>query len=524
MQHWLKRSWIQIVAGALCLMAMVLLNGRPTVFTDTDDYYAQGRGAAHAVKPLIQKLVRPVLPSWGSDDDADYRTAAQDEDHTSMAARSPYYGVFLYTSYRIGSLWLTVFLQSLVVAWTVFLFLRGVFESRSNPLIYLGIMAAISLGTSAPFFTGFAMPDILAPLGALATIALGVAWSSYRRRERLGLAFIILTSLWSHTSHILVEIALIAAIAILLFWRKTPWPRIATRSGLMLALVGSAFASDAAYHSVVLWRTGEDLRRPPFLTARVLADGPGRLYLRQVCASQSPYVLCAFKRDPLDNSDEILWADDPARGIFNASKMKVRTALDKEEKAFVLAAVSHYPMEQLAASLANWWDQLNMIDLAEPLRDPTYYFSNVYWRDTSLPGLIPGGGACLKHPKLCRPRLSIVDLWHVHATVLFAAIAFLAWRLSAPDMRKALFDRKPLAPGSADLAAVACLLTLFAVVINAGVTGVLSGPFSRYNARIIWLVPLVALALGVSRGPGWPKVWQSLDQHVRDLLRRVRPS
>ena len=41
----LQRSYVQVILGAIALLAVVALNGRPSVFTDTDDYYAQGRGA-----------------------------------------------------------------------------------------------------------------------------------------------------------------------------------------------------------------------------------------------------------------------------------------------------------------------------------------------------------------------------------------------------------------------------------------------------------------------------------------------
>lgn len=498
----LQRSYVQVILGAIALLAVVALNGRPSVFTDTDDYYAQGRGAAHAVKPVVQAIVRPILHAWGADDDADYRAAAADEDHTSMAARSPYYGIFLYGTYRIGGLWLTATLQALACAFTLFALMRGLF-GRPTPLAYLGVMVFVAAATTLPFFAGFAMPDVLAALGAAATVALALFWDGYSRAERFGLVGVILGSLWSHTSHILLEILLIVALVPLYWLTRVKLRDGALRLGLLLACIVSAIGSDMAYHQVVLMRTGEDLHRPPFLTARVLADGPGRLWLRQACQHANPYVLCAYKRDPLDNSDEILWADDPARGIFNASKIKTRILLDEEEKSFVIAAVTHYPVEQLAASLSNWWDQLNMVDLAEPLRDPGYYFTNVYWRDTSLPGLIPGGKACLKQPKLCRPQLNVITLWWWHRGVILASLAFLLWRLTRPDMVSALLSRDPAPPGGRRAFLAATALILYALLVNSAVTGILSGPFSRYNSRIIWLAPALAAMLLGAFGPGF---------------------
>ena len=61
------------------LLSVIVASGRPTVFTDTDDYFAQGRGAAHAIKPLIR-----VFAHTPKDADADeaYLQAEADEDHT----------------------------------------------------------------------------------------------------------------------------------------------------------------------------------------------------------------------------------------------------------------------------------------------------------------------------------------------------------------------------------------------------------------------------------------------------------
>jgi hypothetical protein len=79
---------------------------------------------------------------------------------------------------------------------------------------------------------------------------------------------------------------------------------------------------------------------------------------------------------------------------------------------------------------------------------------------------------------------------------------FAAWRLSRPDVRAALKDRKtPWAEAAVPLIA-AVIILMGMVVLNAGVCGIISGAFSRYQARIVWLVPaaagLIALRLGLA--------------------------
>jgi hypothetical protein len=497
----------------MMLMAVVVASGRPTVFTDTDDYYAQGRGAARALKPIVSQILH--IPRNLDEEDADLQAEA-DEDHTSMAARSPYYGILLYSAFEIGTLWLLAALQSLIAAWTLHTLIRGVIP-QPRPRVYLSVMGGLSLLSTLPFFAGFGMPDVFAPLGALATAALTISWPRYGRLEKAGLIAVITASLWFHTSHILLEIALIGISVGILWWFRTGGRAIALRAGVLGLIVVSAFVSDIAYHAVVKMRTGEDLHRPPFLSARVLADGPGRVYLREACAKASPYVLCRFKSNPLDDSDEILWADDPARGIFNASKIDVRIALEREEKTFVLQTILHHPLEQLGASLSNWFEQMSLVDLSEPLRDPGYYFTNVYWKDTSLPTLIPGGHECLKRPKLCHPWISISWISYLHGTVILLGTVFLGWRASRRDVRAVVLARRPIKPGSREALVAATAILILAVIVNSAVTGILSGPFARYHARMVWILPAAAAVTAWRIGLGFDLriAWAYLNERLR---------
>ena len=61
------------LAGAVMLMAATLVIGRPSVFTDTDDYYAQGRSIVRALDKWAFHGV-PIL-NW---EDAQYRMTHAD--------------------------------------------------------------------------------------------------------------------------------------------------------------------------------------------------------------------------------------------------------------------------------------------------------------------------------------------------------------------------------------------------------------------------------------------------------------
>src|ERR1019366_542105 len=101
-----------------------------------------------------------------------------------------------------------------------------------------------------------------------------------------------------------------------------------------------ALALQAGYVAAVRAATGDQLRSPPFLAARILADGPGRAYLRASCAQGAPWALCRFKALPLNDSQAILWSGDRRKGVYGQTGVAERIRIDQQQLSFVLGAVS----------------------------------------------------------------------------------------------------------------------------------------------------------------------------------------
>jgi putative flippase GtrA len=252
------------------------------------------------------------------------------------------------------------------------------------------------------------------------------------------------------------------------------------------------FAANALYAQSVKAKWGDDLRRPPFLTARVLADGPGRTYLRDACRSGTPYVLCRFRHQALDDSDYILWSNADGIGVFNRLSYADRIALEKEEFRFALGTVRHDPLGQFTAAMQNWWWQINLIYVEDPLRNPYVYLNDGYWGTTNLPLLIPDAAWCKQDRANCRTRLRMDPLRAWHSSVFLLALAFLGWRLWSGEAAAAVRQKRLVFDNDVMKATAALSLLLAGFIINAAVCGILSGPFPRYQARVAWLIPLAA--------------------------------
>jgi len=502
---WAHSAWIGrlkaavcVLAGAVMLMSTAFAGGRPSVFFDTDGYYLMGENLAQVIKTIPDVFMghSAVLSTPVSDDDQ--------IDVTVMGARSPVYGLFLFVLEKVGGIWLVAGTQALICSWMLYLLWRAVAPPGRPLWTYLALMGGLTVGSTLPFFTTFIMPDVFSGVSALGFVVLALFGDRLTRPEKAAVFVLMAFAFAVHTSHALTLLATLIPAGLLLWWFKAPRVQVLKGMALSLAAIVAAVFCAKAYGWAFVGRTGHELHRPPFLMARILADGPGRDYIRKVCVGpDKPYVVCRFVSTPLTRSDDILWEESPLLGAFNALKSPdLQLKMEAEEMAVVKGAVLADPMGQLQASLGNWVDQFFRISSHDPLRDPRQFLANEYWKTTRLVDLIPHPERCKPIGPGCKPPFDMGLTKHWHELVIAVCVVFGAWRLSRPDVAADLKDRTaPWRTPSVPVIAAALIL-LGMVVLNAGVCGVLSGAFSRYQARIVWLAPasaaIIALRLGLA--------------------------
>jgi putative flippase GtrA len=524
-------AFLPVLAGTLMMMAAVVINGRPSVFTDTDDYFVEGRTFAYTIAYALH-VKAPEPPPTTPEDIADAKQAAEDlhMSHTEVGARSPYYGLLLYASQRIGTIWLTTAIQAFFGAWLVWLLWRTGAPGAPGWSAYAA-QAAVAFGSSLPFFAAFIMPDVFAGYAAAAAILLLVFWERLAALERWALAILLGAAVTFHTSHLLDVIAIVLMAGLLFrFFRARPGEVAAPIAVVCLSLV-AAFAASMIYKEAVKLKTGDELRRPPFLAMRVIADGPGRDFLRARCDHGVHYVLCQFKNLPLDDSQDMLWSDDRRKGIFNVTTFENRLQMEREENRFVLDAVAFAPLDQAVASARNWVEQLFMIYLDDPLKNPHYYLTNAYWSTTNLPWLIDHAANCGRDHWGCSPRLSVDGSAWLYGSLAIGGLVIVALRLFRSDLQPALARRK-LAWGDERARLVTLLALLIgAVLVNAFVCGALSGPFARYQARVTWLITAAAAMSVITALPllaRWrPPAWLGAIRAqplIQAIERRIDPA
>lgn len=460
------------VLYSLALAALLwpaLLNSQPIFFFDTYGYVHGGARAFHALFGVDSAWNNP-----GGDAKALQGAARLASDGFISSARSIYYGVFLFIGDALSSLWVNVAAQAILVGWTLSLVLKhlGLAERYLLPslLILLGLLTPLS------FYSSYLMPDIFTGITILA-IATLLGPTANGRSRHYGSWFVLLTlSLVFHASHI--AIALLMAVAgPAIAWAVAGRNAVQWR-GLFVVLlaIASGFLSQLVFSRVVEATYHHPPSRPPFLMSRVISDGPGYAYLKETCPANG-FTICEFLGVlPLGN-DAFLWSNDPEAGVFGVTDPETRHALVKEQAEFVGAVLRHDFGGQFRASLQNFLEQMGRFNILE------FAYSDGLRAKVEM-DLPPEFRDSFRASRLYRGAFPLEPANAVIMATLLCAGAI----LSAAALRGLLGPR----PGREELT-LFCLIIVSGIVLNAAVTGILSTPHDRYQARVIWLIPLLAL-------------------------------
>ncbi len=430
-----------VAAGALLLVWPAALNLYPLVFIDTASYLLHGAMGE---------------PPW---------------DKTQA------YGPAIAILHRHWTLWPPVAAQGLAASHLIWLLVRSL-RGAASPAAHLAVCAGLAALTSSPWFLATLMPDALTGLAPLCLFLL--AFGALSRVEAMWVTLLGALAIAAHLSHLPTAFALVVLTA-LLARRIGPVLRAAAPLALaILFLLGSNLAG--------FGRTTLSPHGAVFLLARLQADGPAAETLRARCPEAGRH-LCAFAdRLPMD-SDEFLW--DGASPLNREADGSYRPMGGMrgaaEAREIIAATLGDHPGAVVRAMLANTLRQLILVRVGDTLSDEHLALSArrgiadhfppaelaAFDAGAQMRGELPGRAAPFLLPQL-----------PVLLGALAAALAMLWTAARRRDLRRG----------------AVLLFALVALGANAAATGALSKPHHRYQARIVWLLPL-AVGAALLRQP-----------------------
>jgi hypothetical protein len=346
--------------------------------------------------------------------------------------------------------------------------LRWESDSPSLTVIsYYAIITPLALLTGLGWVTSIVMPDVLGALLYLAIYLLIFAPETLSRYQRVLLFLIAWWSAAAHITHIMLALGLVLFLLASLIVCRAATRRRLWGLAAAASIVLAAILSHMAVHGVLYGKPTLNGVRPAYLTARLIADGPGRWYLQQHCP-QAPFAMCAFVQNLPANPDDFLW---DSNGLWQTASPQTRALILRQESSFAAAVLRTYPRQQLAISLAAFRQQLTNFDISND--------ANV-WMLEEFALALPGQRPLYERSRqaqdaLPNDLLSTIQNWTVAASLaLLCLLAPFVWRRCSVRL--------------IGLAAI-----IFAILLaNAFVTAVLAEVDDRYQNRVIWLLPLLA--------------------------------
>ena len=456
----------------MLLLILCVASGRPQVFSDTKSYYALGHEVALVFQPprSVQESAEILRgrPLAANEAVTETRLA-----YTVSASRSPYWSTLFYLAVEFGTAWLVVVLQSLAAA-TVLWVAAEAFGVRRA---YLPTVAGLALLSSLPVQVMFLMPDLFAGLAILAALLLAVMRDRLTRSAAIMLWGVMAASALFHTSHLLLIATLgvgVLLVSALRAHRGLRGPGLAMLGAAAVGAIGAI-----SFPLAVQAMRGQPIFAPPFLSARLIADGPGRALLRRDCVTGNEWGWCAYLDRPLIDVNTILWSDDPATASFQAADYDRRVRIIGEQPGFVLATVRSYPGDVIAIVAGNIANLFLQYGITEALGDPTPRYRDPDFAVFSR--IVPGTADCVAGRESCASRLDLPTLEAVLGLVLLLSCGIVAAMLTTPQGRSRW--------------GAAVLFVVVGLIANAVVCGGISGNAERYQSRVTWLVPLLALAM-----------------------------
>lgn len=427
---------LAILLGALMLMWPAFYNGWPLVFSDTGAFMFM----ALELSPIWDK---PVA-----------------------------YAAFLHALSWRFSYWPAAFVQCLIIAHLVWLSLR-VLGLAGRPW-YLATMLVLAAGTAAPWFVAQLMPDFLAPAMTIAVTLLVFADDLLSRRERWWLAFLIMLAAASHLSHLAL---LLGLLIVVLPCRSRLglrfWPSGRAVAALFLPAV-AAIALVVSSNALMHGRISLSPYGAVFPLARQLATGPAKLWLERNCPAAGVRLCNRIEELVVDrNSDRVLW--DRGSPLFADGD---ETVIMPDVRRILFGTLREFPLEVGREAARDTAEQLVMVRIGDALV-PDHLPITVL---NNLEKHLPGREAdAFRASRQFSGKLEIVPHFHLphYAVLAVSGVILLGAALAGPGL---------LAPFWGMVA-----VTALSLLGNAFVCGVLSGPHDRYQARMIWLLPMLAM-------------------------------
>lgn len=471
-------SALWIMAAVIACLSVLAINGRPLFYFDTVGYISQGHsGLKQLGIPGKSPLAGRMKAVATNTPDASEIDAAQTVD----GSRSTVYALVSGALARLGALEGLIAMNVIAVLLAVWLPMRiaarrwGLHMSVAQAVSVPVIVA--SLG-SLPFFVTYLMPDTFAPVLILTIATITVFGRQMTVWEMLLAVALGAFAIVAHLSHLAIATVMVPVVALvaLILSRRRWW----LAPALVLIMVGIGFAEQSVLRSAAKSVANSEVVIKPYITARIIEDGPGLSYLDAHCPDDTIptcklHAALQLSDDPFRiTASHIVFETSERLGSFRLMTPEDQRIVAGDQIGFFFEVLADQPVALTLAFLTNTliqsgWTSVDMTLQNEP----------IIAQHTGVSGLMSGA---FDHGRLTRDIGWLAPVTTAHHALYILSLLVIVALVLLPHR----------VPGEIKALAI---MVLLGVLANALVCGGISQPATRYGARVIWLLPLMATIL-----------------------------
>ena len=435
----------------------MFVSGAVFIFPDSTNYLDAGREIWATVADALR------LQAPGPDAVVDQGAAASpraDKPWGPDYARSLPYSAVVWPVLMHGGPWALALLQGTLVVFTAFALLDDR-ALRRPAVLGFGALGVVVL-SPLPWYTVMQMPDILGAVLLIWGAALVGPFDGMTRGQKAALTLIATFAAASHYGNMPLAFGIGLVVAALAAIRRSLSAAVVVS---LAVVVVAPPVSNLIASRMVLDTTSAAPKRVPVLIARSIEDGPAIEYLDEACRDGADWEVCDAFRDGIpDRIDSFLWQEGGVRSLDEHAMQRIR----EQEVGLFLTVLRKHPLRQGWALLKNTGRQFVRIGVTEI---------------EAVTGWPDGGWSAPRAPE-ADALVARFDVVVPIATGLAALALAGLWLAEG-------FPR-PFRDG--------LVVVVLGLLGNAVIFGGLSAPVDRYQARIVWVVPiLLVYALAARR-------------------------
>jgi hypothetical protein len=385
-----------------------------------------------------------------------------------VPSRSTAFGLYLHFG-EASDFWINLGVQALATLWILQLTLR-VF-GMARPLRLMAVSVVLILTTALPWLASMLLTDIFAGLSVLSLFILVLHGDKTSTIEKCLLFAFTAFAAATHSATLAVLLGLCCSGWIA---RTLLGDRIAVfglLQGSLTIVAGAAMLLSAnfALSGQFAWTPGGY----GVAFGRMMQDGIVARYLKDHCPEQR-LKLCPYRNELPPTADDFLWG----HSMFD--KLGRFEGLNDEMGFIVQRSLVEHPLWQAEAAIIATAQQL--IDVATG-EGTWHWIPHTYG---IIERYLPAQVAPMRAAHQQHGDIDFTVINWIHVPVALVSMLLVVAILATAIRRRRLDD----------LTLLAATVSL-ALLGNAFVCGVISGPHDRYGARMVWIATFVVLIAAI---------------------------